>query len=435
MKELRKSSPTHSLSVSHGKRANVDMLRSMLLLCLHAGWCAGANHYQALGIPRDASPAAVKSAYRAIALKHHPDRQPRSATAESRQRAQRLFEKANVAFECLSDPAQRRQYDFDLDHPIQEGDDGIFRRGTPGQTPSRPRVRVLVEATLEQLAGFEAATVTLDAWSTALGATVSAAAAAQLGLPMRIVLPPGSASGDVVYKLVRSLGPNGVDVEFVVSGRAHRQWQRKGDDLRATLELPAWHNQLPRPVTIRGVDGATIVLRRRGERVTSNGGASSLEVTVPAAGMPVAGSNGTALRSPRGDAHVTMRLRSPRKQLARTGARAAGVAACYVASARCVRVMPVVASTIMGYALAAADSTREVLENEVFGRARPQARIARARARSARRSKRQSVAQERERQQRAAAAKVRKQAQVRRFQAVWMPLRQKAQNAWKWAWE
>lgn len=64
-----------------------------------------ATHYETLGLEIGADLAAVKSAFRRIALKHHPDRSkdPRSAA---------IFLKATEAYEVLSDPDRKRDYDL-----------------------------------------------------------------------------------------------------------------------------------------------------------------------------------------------------------------------------------------------------------------------------------------------------------------------------------
>ena len=54
--------------------------------------------YNLLGVPRNASPAEIKAAFRKLALKYHPDRNPGNKEAEER------FRKANAAYEILSDP-------------------------------------------------------------------------------------------------------------------------------------------------------------------------------------------------------------------------------------------------------------------------------------------------------------------------------------------
>ena len=61
--------------------------------------------YSVLGVGRDASPSDVKRAYRALALKFHPDVAKDKVAAESH------FKEIVEAYEVLSDPAKRQQYD------------------------------------------------------------------------------------------------------------------------------------------------------------------------------------------------------------------------------------------------------------------------------------------------------------------------------------
>eukprot|EP00931_Biecheleriopsis_adriatica_P046686 TRINITY_DN26832_c0_g1_i1.p1 TRINITY_DN26832_c0_g1~~TRINITY_DN26832_c0_g1_i1.p1 ORF type:complete len:412 (-),score=103.61 TRINITY_DN26832_c0_g1_i1:193-1428(-) len=63
--------------------------------------------YRTLGVDRNASDEEIKKAYRKQAMKWHPDRQP----PEKREEAQQKFSEAANAYEILSDPQKRRQYD------------------------------------------------------------------------------------------------------------------------------------------------------------------------------------------------------------------------------------------------------------------------------------------------------------------------------------
>eukprot|EP00966_Prymnesium_polylepis_P282013 6516908-Prymnesium_polylepis.2 len=215
------------------------------LLLVHL---ALADHYSTLGVPRDASAATIKTAFRKAALAHHPDRTRKLAAAQ-RQTSQRLFEQMNEAFEVLGDPALRRQYDFELANPErsrqQQAAAGAAAAGT-APPPMRPTVEVRVFCTLEELGGWREATVPLSAWSSALGATVTEEIANRLGLPLRLGVPPGSRSGERLRYAMPALGPAGVDVDFVLLARPHGRWDRRGDDLFCSLTLPAWHNWLRR---------------------------------------------------------------------------------------------------------------------------------------------------------------------------------------------
>jgi curved DNA-binding protein len=63
------------------------------------------DYYEILGVPRSASQADIKKAFRKLARQHHPDRNPGDSAAERR------FKDVNEAHAVLSDPAKRQQYD------------------------------------------------------------------------------------------------------------------------------------------------------------------------------------------------------------------------------------------------------------------------------------------------------------------------------------
>jgi len=68
-------------------------------------WRAMADYYELLGIQRDADEKAIKGAYRKLALKYHPDRNPGDPAAEER------FKEINEAYAVLSDAEKRSRYD------------------------------------------------------------------------------------------------------------------------------------------------------------------------------------------------------------------------------------------------------------------------------------------------------------------------------------
>src|SRR5712692_9646622 len=63
------------------------------------------DYYEVLSISRSASEQDLKSAYRRLAVQHHPDKNPGDPQAEDK------FKEAAEAYAVLSDPEQRRRYD------------------------------------------------------------------------------------------------------------------------------------------------------------------------------------------------------------------------------------------------------------------------------------------------------------------------------------
>lgn len=82
-----------------------------------------ADYYEVLGVDKSASDSDIKSAYRKLALKHHPDRNPDNKEAEEK------FKKISEAYAVLSDNQKRKQYDQfgDSDFHQRYSSDDIFR--------------------------------------------------------------------------------------------------------------------------------------------------------------------------------------------------------------------------------------------------------------------------------------------------------------------
>ena len=64
----------------------------------------GQSHYDTLGIKRAATETDIKKAYRALALKYHPDK-------NKDPQAEAMFKDISTAYSVLSDKTQKSQYD------------------------------------------------------------------------------------------------------------------------------------------------------------------------------------------------------------------------------------------------------------------------------------------------------------------------------------
>ncbi len=85
---------------------------------------AKRDYYEVLGVDKKASEDEIKKAYRKIAIKYHPDRNPGDKTAEEK------FKEAAEAYSVLSDKQKRQQYDqFGFDGPNMGGGFGGFGAG------------------------------------------------------------------------------------------------------------------------------------------------------------------------------------------------------------------------------------------------------------------------------------------------------------------
>lgn len=137
-----------------------------------------ADYYELLGVSRETDAAGIKTAYRKLALKYHPDRNPGNKEAEE------TFKSLNEAYAVLSDPEKRSRYDrFGSADPQAHYNGDIFdifasvfgnsgfggsgfggssfgaqvRRGQPGED-----LEASLRVTLEQARDGESVPLTLD---------------------------------------------------------------------------------------------------------------------------------------------------------------------------------------------------------------------------------------------------------------------------------
>ncbi|MDR5676406.1 MAG: molecular chaperone DnaJ [Armatimonadota bacterium] len=119
------------------------------------------DYYEVLNVPRDASLEEIKAAYRRLAREYHPDVRKDDPQAEER------FKEINEAYQVLSDPQKRAEYDrlgrrgtpapgpFDFRSPFEELFEAFFGGAAPRQERGPQRgadLRYDLEVTLEEAA-------------------------------------------------------------------------------------------------------------------------------------------------------------------------------------------------------------------------------------------------------------------------------------------
>jgi molecular chaperone DnaJ len=84
------------------------------------------DYYEVFAVSRTATDQEIKSAYRRLAVKYHPDKNPNDATAEEK------FKEAAEAYSVLSNPEQRKRYDRFGHAGVSSGAAGAGSWGAPG---------------------------------------------------------------------------------------------------------------------------------------------------------------------------------------------------------------------------------------------------------------------------------------------------------------
>lgn len=213
--------------------------------------------YEILGVPRDATQEAIRSAYRKLAKQHHPDLNPGNAKAEER------FKAISAANALLSDAEKRGKFDRgEIDASGQEqAPQSTYRHhaeGEPGRRYSRsgPQTGSWSEEDLEDIFG------SAFAGRRGRGAEVRARGADELyslplsfldavngvtrrlshpeGRTLEVTIPPGTVEGQVLR--LRGQGGKGYndgppgDALIEVSVAEHPFFRRDGPDIR--MDLP-----------------------------------------------------------------------------------------------------------------------------------------------------------------------------------------------------
>ena len=174
-----------------------------------------ADYYDILGVDHNASEEEIKKAYRQLALKYHPDKNPGNQSAETK------FKEASEAYEVLCDPQKRARYDrygsagvngapgaggfeFDLSDALRTfmsgfgglgGFDDLFGTTTRGRrrTEKGSDLRVTISLTYEEIAAGIEKTIRVKRYE--LCSTCGGSGAAKGG--GQITCPQCGGSGEI----------------------------------------------------------------------------------------------------------------------------------------------------------------------------------------------------------------------------------------------
>ncbi|GAC1323187.1 MAG: J domain-containing protein [Chloroflexota bacterium] len=292
------------------------------------------DYYTVLGVSRTASDKDIKSAYRKLARKHHPDVNPGDKNAES------LFKEIGEAYAVLSDTEKRKKYDrwghdfekvehaqaagaayggrpgggrvwttttagapggdsFNVDSEDLGGlFEQLFGRAATGRSRVRSTTRKgadldqPVEITLEEAVNGTQRTFSIR---DALSGDVRA---------VEVKIPAGAADGLRVR--VTGKGEPGVgggpagDLYLVVSIKPHAQFEREGDDLRVKVPTPLYTAILGGEVMVPTPKGTRLALKIAPE--TPNG----QRIRLAGQGMPRLG------EASKGDLYAEITVQLPR---------------------------------------------------------------------------------------------------------------------------
>jgi molecular chaperone DnaJ len=215
------------------------------------------DFYEILGVPRTATADEIKKAYRKLALKHHPDRNPGKENEER-------FKEIGEAYSVLKDPAKREEYDK-LRDAMRAG----FAGGMPGGFPRNFRVTDFgfgeefdVDDLLRQIFGDR------------FGGVRAGGPFAGFGFEQR-------------------RGRRGRDVETEL--QLTFEEAMTGTQRRVRIDLPTGRREVTVRIPPGVADGARIRVRARGEQGSGGGEAGDLYVRVRVEPHPYFGRRGNDL--------------------------------------------------------------------------------------------------------------------------------------------
>lgn len=216
------------------------------------------DYYKILNISKTAAPEEIKKAYRALALKYHPDKNPGNLQAEEQ------FKEVNEAYNVLSDPDKKQKYDNLGSNWEQYADRGTTSGGNYGHS----RRDSVFSDFFESIFGFAEPTGRRRTKGHDYKANISISLEDAFHGTSRIInangkrlnvnLKPGIKDGQVLKMTHHGApGTNGGkpgDLYVTVNVNKHRKFTRKENDLYADEPLNAITAMLGGNLTVGAID-------------------------------------------------------------------------------------------------------------------------------------------------------------------------------------